>query len=443
MKEYNFGGGHDLYHLAMATGYGEIKVYLKKGIDSGKAIKELEPSRPIGFLIAPHLHGEWIKWSGGECPVPKDTLVDVRMSESADRVKVMSQSQHWVNLHDCNNITHYRLHAVEGTPTIKPPQGVGGDITRDDRQTGRTTKQIKNAPKGSVFINLASANDYIPRLCCHLGRNDLQLKSPRWLDESFYGHARETNVIVDHAVELTTQQSENLKRFDKPEVRKHDDHIEPLMYGAIGSYIAPVEIKDALSVVNTEKESNINPTLTKEVIIGEPAADMVPSLIAEEYLDYAAELYGIERTQGESDSKLRERIVSSLNPAMVWDTTSLKDMDNRVDNSTDSGNMDTQFKQQEEIQMTTRNLMTATLIDNDAGLEIDQSLVYSTEVMVEGSDTQTAIQELIFTDVVLGERIAEHNKKRKKTVNLEVLERTGQEVFLRPKKISELTWSVK
>lgn len=232
----------------------------------------------------------------------------------------------------------------------------------EERQTGRTTEQIKNAPKGSYYVTRDFKHtNYITELCISLSRTDIKIVSNRWLDAMFRGTEHTATVIIDHAVELTPQQSENLKRFDKPEVGKHDDHLEPLFHAYDAWIKGGKEIKTGFS----------------------------------------------------------------------------------VDNGTDSGNMDTQFKQQEENKMTTRNLMTATLVDNDKGLEIDQSLVYSTEVMVEGSDTQTAIQELIFTDVVLGERISEHNKKRTKTVNLEVLERTGQEVFLRPKKISELTWSVK
>jgi len=205
----------------------------------------------------------------------------------------------------------------------------------------------------------------------------------------FRGTEHTATVIIDHAVELTLRHRENLKRFDKP-------------------YKPSADEMKWIGTFTTDKAQGT-------------------------YLDNWANLYGLKREISESDDDLRSRMRFKNE---VKDTFS-------VDNVTDSGNMDTQFKQQEEIQMTTRNLMTATLVDNDKGLEIDQSLVYSTEVMVEGDDTQTAIQELIFTDVVLGERIAEHNKKRTKTVNLEVLERTGQEVFLRPKKISELTWAVK
>jgi len=286
------------------------------------------------------------------------------------------------------------------TPNVELPPSLlllgGSDIThyrlavKEERQTGRTTEQIKNAPKGSYYVTRDFKHtNYITELCIPLSRTDIKIVSNRWLDAMFRGTEHTATVIIDHAVELTLRQRENLKRFDKP-------------------YKPSADEMKWIGTFTTDKAQGT-------------------------YLDNWANLYGLKREISESDDDLRSRMRFKNE---VKDTFS-------VDNVTDSGNMDTQFKQQEEIQMTTRNLMTATLVDNDKGLEIDQSLVYSTEVMVEGDDTQTAIQELIFTDVVLGERIAEHNKKRTKTINLEVLERTGQEVFLRPKKISELTWAVK
>lgn len=67
-----------------------------------------------------------------------------------------------------------------------------------ERGTGRTTKQIKDAPQGAVFVCPPCAVDYIRRLAEHLGRTDLRIERPdyfirgRWLGLRFH-------VVVDHA----------------------------------------------------------------------------------------------------------------------------------------------------------------------------------------------------------------------------------------------------
>lgn len=73
-----------------------------------------------------------------------------------------------------------------------------------ERGTGRTTRQIENAPQKAIFICVhRGAVGYTRELARRLGRNDLQFEDPTWLD----GHRWKTRilsgVVVDHAAELT------------------------------------------------------------------------------------------------------------------------------------------------------------------------------------------------------------------------------------------------
>ena len=67
------------------------------------------------------------------------------------------------------------------------------------RGTGRTTKQMQDAPKGAVFV-WCNSNIAWPRdLARKIGREDIEIVRPSWLEgESFMGR-RMSGVILDHA----------------------------------------------------------------------------------------------------------------------------------------------------------------------------------------------------------------------------------------------------
>jgi len=79
-----------------------------------------------------------------------------------------------------------------------------------ERQTGRTTRQIQAAPKRSVFVWCNGLIDYPRSLARRLGREDLEIVTPAWLE----GHAWQgrwlSGVVIDHAARLTARQIENL-----------------------------------------------------------------------------------------------------------------------------------------------------------------------------------------------------------------------------------------
>jgi hypothetical protein len=77
------------------------------------------------------------------------------------------------------------------------------------RGTGETTRQMQNAPKGSVFVWCNSYLEYPVRLAISIGRDDLLVKSPGWLEKSGRG-SEFRNIVVDHAASLSAEQSASL-----------------------------------------------------------------------------------------------------------------------------------------------------------------------------------------------------------------------------------------
>jgi len=80
------------------------------------------------------------------------------------------------------------------------------------RQTGRTTRQLQEAPKGSIFIWINWSIWYPRAIARELGREDIEMvgrewiKSDRWRGRTFSG------VIVDHylAEQLTIEERKKL-----------------------------------------------------------------------------------------------------------------------------------------------------------------------------------------------------------------------------------------
>jgi len=67
-----------------------------------------------------------------------------------------------------------------------------------DRQTGRTTSQMKSAPHNAVFVWITHDLHYPKRLCQELGRNDLKIVGPGWLENGWRGMEL-SGLVIDHA----------------------------------------------------------------------------------------------------------------------------------------------------------------------------------------------------------------------------------------------------
>lgn len=102
------------------------------------------------------------------------------------------------------------------------------------------------------------------------------------------------------------------------------------------------------------------------------------------------------------------------------------------------------INQQEESKMSnvTRRVVNIQLVDEDAGLPVEHSLVGKFEDVVTEDSDQVTIQELISTGEV-AELLKVHNSKRVELDNIEIQNRTGNTVKLRPVKLKDLSWKIK
>lgn len=77
------------------------------------------------------------------------------------------------------------------------------------RGTGRTTKQMLDAPQGAVFVWCNSDTYYPKALARKLGRIDLRVQPLSWLTHKNVVGRRFTGFVLDHAIP---------KRLDKDAV---------------------------------------------------------------------------------------------------------------------------------------------------------------------------------------------------------------------------------
>jgi len=80
-----------------------------------------------------------------------------------------------------------------------------------ERGSGRTTKQMEGAPQNSVFVWVNGHTKYPERLAKKIGRDDLKIVTPYWLESNAWRGCRFTGVAVDHAAHLTNRQRDGLQ----------------------------------------------------------------------------------------------------------------------------------------------------------------------------------------------------------------------------------------
>ena len=79
-----------------------------------------------------------------------------------------------------------------------------------DRQTGLTTQQMQDAPKRAVFVWCNNRLEYPQALARKIGRDDLNIVSPYWLESELIGK-KFTDLVVDHAAILSVSQQNGLR----------------------------------------------------------------------------------------------------------------------------------------------------------------------------------------------------------------------------------------
>jgi hypothetical protein len=74
------------------------------------------------------------------------------------------------------------------------------------RQTGRTVRQMMAAHRDSTFVWCNGHLEYPKRLAAKVGREDLKIVSPYWLEEGRWRGLELTDLLLDHATELSARQ---------------------------------------------------------------------------------------------------------------------------------------------------------------------------------------------------------------------------------------------
>lgn len=92
----------------------------------------------------------WIEWKGGECPVPRGTLVDVRYRDSAERHNIPALElvpgddasyAYWKNEGVSNDIIAYRLSKPAETPWYPDDSGEWIEVKDGKRPVGLRGRQ--------------------------------------------------------------------------------------------------------------------------------------------------------------------------------------------------------------------------------------------------------------------------------------------------------------
>ena len=73
------------------------------------------------------------------------------------------------------------------------------------RGTGITTQQMISAPRNAVFVWLNSRLSYPKSLANKIGRGDLEIVPPSFLDSDRWHGRRFSAVVLDHAFTFTSR----------------------------------------------------------------------------------------------------------------------------------------------------------------------------------------------------------------------------------------------
>jgi hypothetical protein len=84
----------------------------------------------------------------------------------------------------------------------------------DQKGTGITTRQIRNAPPRAIYLWVDGRTTYAQKLAEHLGRSDISVVSYVWLfhHSVIAGYDVARPIVVDHAVNMTGEEVNVLLR---------------------------------------------------------------------------------------------------------------------------------------------------------------------------------------------------------------------------------------
>lgn len=82
----------------------------------------------------------------------------------------------------------------------------------DERQSGRTSAQMKKAPRGAYYVWPNKALNYPRALAKHLKRTDLKIVSPLFFGYKGRGAGLKVKIIIDHNCLLSVSQAADIAR---------------------------------------------------------------------------------------------------------------------------------------------------------------------------------------------------------------------------------------
>lgn len=231
-----------------------------------------------------------------------------------------------------------------------------------DRRTGRTTRQIRNAPKGAYFLATHDVSDILIKE----GRRDITPVDYRRINGDFSSlrGVCSNKLVIDHYLEETGRLPLLFKDFIGGTVKK--TFIDTQERGAGGKFDLPQQ----------------------EYVLGTWDSVSVPRKM------------NLEARNGQTKTQKEKQTMTKLN----------------------------------------RKQVKVTLIDNDANLPANKAIVYSKELISDGT-REDIIREVLFEGEIV-EALHKHNKVRETIIDEGILQRVGNEVKLRPIELKDLDWNV-
>lgn len=77
------------------------------------------------------------------------------------------------------------------------------------RRTGETTKIIQSLRNGGIFVWCTKLIAYPKHLAASIGRADVTVVGPEWLEEQRYRGMKLSDIAIDHSAKLTDGQWNN------------------------------------------------------------------------------------------------------------------------------------------------------------------------------------------------------------------------------------------
>lgn len=101
---------------------------------------------------------DWIEWKGGECPVPSDTLVEVRIRSGEEEAGYTAGRYWWSNHGESSDIVAYRV----VRPAEKPVSRGGVKHDQGKPMTGLMLQDFARALETVATVTTFGAQKYSP-----------------------------------------------------------------------------------------------------------------------------------------------------------------------------------------------------------------------------------------------------------------------------------------